>query len=212
MLHSCKMSIFLDSQPAACRTTLPYRKINWNGVLSSEHHDKVAFYDPSDLYARIHEKLDPFARRQDLAIRTSFPNEKGICGCGCQVALTGRRTRWATEDCMEWASSIHLIIVGDNQLIAFYLRAYYGDKCNWCDRTPNQIYNEDLAHLSYDDPQWNRSYLMVDHIFPVAKGGGGSWLINYQLLCHKCHVEKTNEDFGWNQAKKLLKNQLKLDL
>lgn len=52
------------------------------------------------------------------------------------------------------------------------------------------------------------SPLKVDHIFPVKLGGGGGWLSNYQLLCHKCHVEKTNEDFGWKQPKKITQTSL----
>lgn len=42
-------------------------------------------------------------------------------------------------------------------------------------------------------------HVKLDHIVPVKFGGGGCWLNNYQLLCHNCHVQKTNLDFGWKQ-------------
>lgn len=41
------------------------------------------------------------------------------------------------------------------------------------------------------------AWIKVDHVVPVKLGGGACWLSNYQLLCHDCHVGKTNTDFGW---------------
>ena len=43
--------------------------------------------------------------------------------------------------------------------------------------------------------------LELDHILTVSAGGGDD-ISNLQLLCHKCHCEKTkqeNETFGWSK-------------
>jgi hypothetical protein len=163
-------------------TPLAFKEIeirnNWN--------KRVVFFDPTDFYSRV--KLDNYKRFPPVSITQIFPKTKGICGCGCNEKLTHRRTRWATDECCNYAQAVWGIISGRPETIAFYLRRYYGDKCFRCDCTTD---------------------LKVDHIIPVKHGGGGGWLSNYQFLCHSCHVQKTNEDFGWKRNER---EQLKLSL
>lgn len=142
----------------------------------SDFQKKVIFYDPSIFYST--HIINHFERFPTVSITSIFPKNKGVCGCGCNAKLDGRRTRWATDDCMNFAQAVWAIISGQVQTISFYLRRYYGDKCFRCDCTTD---------------------LKVDHIIPVKHGGGGGWLSNYQFLCHSCHVKKTNEDFGWKR-------------
>ncbi|QNF35851.1 HNH endonuclease [Adhaeribacter swui] len=108
-----------------------------------------------------------------------FPNyQNGQCSCGCGAALLGRRKRWATDDCSQFALAVWAIIDGQVGKFEYFVAKYNGRKCAVCR---------------------SRRDLKVDHIVPVKHGGGGCWLSNYQLLCHSCHVQKTNKDFGWKQ-------------
>lgn len=46
----------------------------------------------------------------------------------------------------------------------------------------------------------------VDHIIPIAAGGQSLGLDNHQLICNKCHKEKTKSDFALiSQYKKSIK-------
>ncbi|RDC63951.1 HNH endonuclease [Adhaeribacter pallidiroseus] len=108
-----------------------------------------------------------------------FPDyQNGICSCGCGQALWGRRKRWASDDCTAFALAIWAIIDGQVGKFEYFVTKYNSKKCAVCG---------------------SRRHLKVDHIVPVKHGGGGCWLSNYQLLCHSCHVIKTNKDFGWKQ-------------
>jgi len=108
-----------------------------------------------------------------------FPDRKdGYCSCGCGAALVGRRRRWATNECTKFALGVWAIIDGQVGTFEYYVGKYNGKKCAGCR---------------------SRRQLKVDHIVPVKHGGGGCWLSNFQLLCHACHVIKTNKDFGWKQ-------------
>src|SRR5690606_24850996 len=100
------------------------------------------------------------------------------CACGCGVELTGRKTRWADASHGWMANKIFEIIYGRTEIIYGFICRYHGDECSRCglDGSTNS--------------------LQVDHIIPVKYHGGGGWLTNYQLLCEKCHREKTNTDFG----------------
>ena len=46
-------------------------------------------------------KVDPYKRVQNhLRMTDLFPIRKdGFCACGCGKKLTGRRTRWASQEC-----------------------------------------------------------------------------------------------------------------
>lgn len=184
-------------QPSRIRQPLQYKEIVWPG--KRKDYDKICFYDPTELYERVGNRIDPFKRTQSIGMETMFLNEPGLCACGCKQPLKGRRTRWATTRCSDNMNIIFMIIYGRTDTIYFYLKYYYGEFCACCNRTPNQISEEDFKDLpSWHHHNMNRA-LKVDHIIPVKHGGGGGWLSNYQLLCHRCHVNKTNEDFGWKK-------------
>ena len=53
------------------------------------------------------------------------------------------------------------------------LISLYGSCCSLCE-----------IKLTWDE-------LTVDHVLPISKGGPVSELSNLQLLCRKCHDEKT---------------------
>jgi 5-methylcytosine-specific restriction endonuclease McrA len=153
---------------------LPFKKLK----LKYEWQSRVIFFDPTPVYRRL--KINFYKRIQShLDFKDLFPDRKdGLCSCGCGTALTGRRRRWAADDCAKFALAVWAVIDGQAGSFEYYVAKYHGKKCARCR---------------------SRRDLRVDHIVPVKHGGGGCWLSNFQLLCHTCHVGKTNKDFGWKQ-------------
>ncbi len=153
---------------------LPFKKLK----LKYDWQSRVIFFDPRLIYTRL--SIDCYRRNQThLTFKDLFPDyQSGICSCGCGQALLGRRKRWVSDDCTEFALAIWAIIDGQVGKFEYFVTKYNGKKCAVCG---------------------SRRHLKVDHIVPVKHGGGGCWLSNYQLLCHSCHVTKTNKDFGWKK-------------
>ena len=143
---------------------------------------RVLFFDPKEIYGKVN--IQAHARRQvpeNIGMQLMFPKPaEKICACGCGEPLQGRRTRWASDECASFAVDVYRIIYGQLDVVKFYLKKYYGYRCK-CGRVRK---------------------LKVDHIIPIKHGGGGCWLSNYQFLCHDCHVQKTNADFGWKMEGK----------
>lgn len=163
---------------------LPAKEVN-----CKPHMKRVFEYDPINAPTLFTPR--PFSRQQWVSTYDLFPEVKGICACGCGVELSGRRKRWATEDCSNFAVAVRFIIAGAGSTIQSYLRKYYGWNCFQCGC-------EDKGHkMGYNG---SVSWIKVDHIIPVKLGGGACWLSNYQLLCHDCHVGKTNKDFNWKNT------------
>lgn len=174
------------------KSPLPYKKIEFR----QPYHERVMFFDPLDVFDIV--KINHYERKPSVSIKDLFPQIPGFCACGCTKPLSGRRNRWATDDCMNFATDVRFIIAGDIKIIGRYLRYYYGWNCSKCGC-------EDKGHdMGANGPV---SWIKIDHIIPVKHGGGGWWLSNYQLVCHDCHVIKTKEDFGWDNKNK---NQIKL--
>lgn len=164
----------LAKLPAPIATALPFKKLQ----VKFDWQSRVLFFDPAFIYARL--AINPYHRTQThLAFKEVFPDyQNGLCSCGCGIALMGRRKRWATNYCATFALAVWAIIDGQAGKFEYFVAKYNGQKCAVCR---------------------SRRSLKVDHIVPVKHGGGGCWLSNYQLLCHSCHVNKTNKDFGWKQ-------------
>ena len=149
-----------------------------------EYQLRVLFLDPKPIYDRI--KVDHFKRNQGVDFASMFPKNGNICGCGCGAELTGKRRRWATDDCKNFTYAVWAIINGYTETISSYLRLYHGvEACFECGITDK--YSEYKNGVCV-------SSIHKDHIVPVFKGGGGCWLSNYQYLCDICHKEKTKTD------------------
>ena len=97
----------------------------------------------------------------------------GTCACGCGVKLTGRRTRWASNECRTAAVRLAFVVHGDTGFIRRLLLRRDNGMCAVCGRKTRD---------------WE-----ADHIIPVAEGGGGCTLENFQTLCYDCHKRKTGE-------------------
>jgi len=149
----------------------------------STHQKRVLLFDPAPVYARI--EVNHYKRVQPLQMAKMFPQiEPGICACGCGEELTGRRSRWATDDCSNFVGVVYAIIAGNHDVIKRYVTLLYG---GWACCNCNGTWKD-----CPDD--WGNGYgdwIQKDHIIAVKKGGGGCWLNNYQPLCHICHTKKT---------------------
>lgn len=154
---------------------------------------RVVFYDPSEVYARLGDKLDPYKRHPGLSVEQCFPKIEGKCACGCDKVPAIRpgadRKKWASDDCYSFASNVISIINNYFQKPQWFTTLYYGKKCIQCEST---------------------NALELDHIIGVKQGGGGCWLSNYRWLCRTCHVDKTNQTFKKKQYKET--TQIKIEL
>lgn len=165
-----------------------WQKLPDKEIDCKEYQKRVLEYDPSNVPNLFTPR--PFQRHQPISILDLFPKVGNVCGCGCGVKLNGRKTRWATEDCQSYTGAVTMIIAGRSETIQHYLRRYYGWICAKCGC-------EDKGHEM--GKNGTVAWIKVDHIIPVKLGGGACWLSNYQLLCHDCHVGKTNKDFNWKK-------------
>ncbi len=161
---------------------LPFRP------LSSEiapYRRRVLLFDPTEVYNHI--ETVPFKKYQNgLVMATTFPEKKdGLCDCGCGKLITGRRRRWASDDCQNFAYLVYLVITGDWSTIDKLLEDYYGEKrCRMCGAENETIYDKDHS---------GDNFVKVDYIISVKEGGGGSWLNNYQFICNDCRAAKEEE-------------------
>lgn len=117
--------------------------------------------------------IDPYQRYQkDLRVRDLFPTRYDFtCACGCGVLLTGKKTRWAFEDCSDKAYITFAILKGNMDIIRDLIFSRDNGYCRSCG-----VYEK----------KWE-----ADHILPVQWGGGACGLDNFQTLCQDCHKKKT---------------------
>jgi hypothetical protein len=150
---------------------LPFRQI----AKVKPEEERVLFFDPARLYEK--HSVEIYSRSQKgLSFPLLFPQaQKGICACGCRKALTGRRRRWATDECTRFALSVWRIIDGQVDTVKYFVNLYHRGtrRCDGCNK--------------------GRMRFELDHKIPVHAGGGGCWLNNYQRLCKACHQKKTGK-------------------
>ena len=190
------MDNILIIQPEIYRMPLAPKEIHWRG--NTDIHSRVINFDPTGVYQRSFMKFNPMKRFQEIRMRDIFPPMDNLCSCGCGKPLTGKQRRWASPECMNFATQVYYIFKGDKNTIYFYLSLYYGQFCNSCHRSIKEIYNQDIKDLPDGHHLRDIDALYVDHILAIMSGGGGAWLGNYQLLCHKCHTKKTKTDLKTN--------------
>jgi len=116
--------------------------------------------------------INKFARTQTGFTLNDFaPTLDNKCGCGCNVELTGRKTRWASLECSKRAYIKFSLLKGNTSTIRTALYKIDNGFCRSCG-----VYDE----------KWQ-----ADHIVPVHLGGGGCEIDNFQTLCNSCHLEKS---------------------
>lgn len=164
---------------------------------------RILMTDPKPLYEAIYnrsEQMKPnsdarfshFKRHNSLDVHTIFPNQDDkSCACGCGQELSGRRRRYATDECNIYVRMVYGIIAGQAPIITKIMKDIFGMTCNKCGIDENQ------AHEKYCIPTASgivNCQIELDHIVPVHQGGGGCWLSNYQFLCKECHKQKSREE------------------
>ena len=167
----------LEMPPISCRQPLPVKELEY------EHTAvflRVLYFDPAPVYERMAQNprasVSPFKRINSIFMADMFPTvEPGVCACGCGGKCTGRRTRWATKECSQFALRVYWIICGvSDKGYSNFIYHYWGYGCTDC------------AETGIDT--------QIDHIIPVHAGGGLCWLSNLRPLCIPCHKEKTKAD------------------
>lgn len=187
------------------RSKLPKKKIQYNEWQLSKPDlikkiERVLFFDPSKIYKRLGDQINPYKRHAGISMLQMFPPVEGKCACGCNKKPKVYSNKLGEEKTMKWASFTCQAVAGDVLSIinnyfgkpAQYITLYAGRKCSEC------------GHDGYD--------LELDHIVGVKQGGGGCWLSNYRWLCHDCHVAKTNVTFGHKSKTAANKQQIKMEL
>lgn len=134
-------------------------------------------------------------------------NEEGKPLCRkCGGGLSGRRTSWCSDKCVQEA----LIICDPNFARNHVGRRDHGVCANCCKDTEHleslfikwrkrifALWGRDKAReweRRWQKKGWPglyRSWWEADHIVPVIEGGGGCGLDNYRTLCVPCHKKET---------------------
>ena len=154
------------------------------------------------------DMLPHLRRRRQMnaaTVRRLLNRKKGEC-TWCGGELTGRRTRWCSDDCVGEFNTrccptvaANLVWDRDKGLCqgcgrdivksqrVFYL-SVYGVERVWF-RDAEKQEPELASLLGYGRGRWGE----VDHIVAVKDGGGLCLLDNLQLLCGQCHAGRTAE-------------------
>lgn len=170
---------------------LPEKEIVFDAWYAAKHPDRlpmmkrVLFFDPTPLYERVKDKINPNKRHQGIQMEDIFPKQDvPVCACGCGKPTDHGANKdgsklwhrkWAHDNCQRFANDVLSIMNNYFGKPAYYVSLYWGEKCCQCPNT---------------------TMLELDHIVRVKHGGGACWLSNYRWLCKDCHNKKTNQDFG----------------
>lgn len=124
-------------------------------------------------------KINPHKRIQTYwYFNNCFPTrEDKKCACGCEIELTGRKTRWASKECSDLAYDFYAVRYGHSSHIRSAVFQRDQGACRTCG-------------LVCKESEWQ-----ADHIVEVHQGGGGCGLDNFQTLCVDCHKDKTKQRF-----------------
>lgn len=119
-------------------------------------------------------KINPHARYQSgLSMADVYPHrDDGLCACGCERPLSGRRRRWASDGCRDRALDRLLVLKGDSGWIRRLLWRTRERLCESCERF--------LVAMQFE----------AHHRVPVSEGGGGCTLDGYAMLCQPCHKDE----------------------
>lgn len=158
----------------------------------SESKRRVLLFDPTEIYHRA-PLINRYKRSNSIGMEHLFlQSDLSKCACGCGEALTGRRTRWASDVCKNFAVTVFLVLRGDSDVIRRLMLHYLPHECVKCK----------CGDYSISTINGDISGLHVEHIVSIKDGGGCCWLGNFQFMCHRCHAEKT-------RMEKLLRNKQK---
>lgn len=165
--------------------------------LLSEQYRRVITLDPTLYFERAYTLpyFSHYKRNNSVPSEIIFTQEnKSLCACGCNQKLEGRRRRWATDKCHQFSVTVLMILSGKKEFISdIIIELQGGYKCFICGDTTSELWKKySKKDKGYEKDSSLR--LELDHIIPVHKGGGCSWLGNYQLICNPCHKKKTKQD------------------
>jgi len=126
-----------------------------------------------------------------------YKDGKKVC-CWCGGSLTGRRTRWCSDKCVE-----DYQVRSNPSYARFAVEKRDLGVCAWCgldchaiekvsrSLSSRGILSRPSLFASMGLTGSRKSCWDADHIVPVECGGGECGLSNYQTLCWWCHAIKT---------------------
>lgn len=159
-----------------------------------KYHHRILELDPKIFYDRLEGKINFFERHNHIKSEWLFPKRTdNICACGCEQKLTGKRRRWATEECSNFSNKVHAVLSGDSQYIRRVLRDIYEEKCCVCGRSDNDFPSDYSGATGWKYSDYC-TRIHLEHTVPVHKGGGACWFGNFTFMCVECHKEKTKKD------------------
>ena len=163
----------------------------------------------------VHKFVEPCASaREQLATAGrergfSLSRLNGIPGrcVWCEIGLSGRRTRWCSEQCLQSAmdfcypqtpaakmrrlifdQSFACKICGtsfEEEIRCMILSKF--ERANRHYKTGDKPNLVSLHHIGFNTGDiWQ-----TDHITPIFKGGAGIDPSNLQVVCAECHLDKT---------------------
>lgn len=170
--------------------------------------EKLSLSDrvPPCEFARL--QLDKVGSKRYFNLSEIKQKEAGYCAW-CTKELPRARRRWCSEECLRSAmfhccpqdpgpKMFRLIFdqnfacAGCGESYEEEIRAKIQEKYFRLNRTNMMSHREKvtLHYLGYGTGnKWQ-----TDHVVPIHKGGKGIDPNNLQVLCVKCHIEKTKED------------------
>ncbi len=162
---------------------------------------------------RPQSEINPYLRTTPgYTMRDMFPTRTDkVCACGCGGELTGRRTRWASNQCPRDAMRLFDIRQGRPDVVRKALMQRDAGLCAGCStfcalvrqiRDVNPLSAEDSSGIWMSCPlrvpHGKPYYVTVElvpweahHLVPVSEGGGGCDLDGYVIMCRACHGKET---------------------
>lgn len=158
----------------------------------------------------------------------------------CEKPLAGRRRAYCSEECRVawlvprvWTVAVREVEKRDNGVCAAcgrdaveIVKTFLSIKARAWSNDPDvrkqaeaerraliaELNAQGFSLYSYTSvPMWGELY-QVDHITPVAEGGGGCGLSNLQTLCTSCHKAKTAEQASRKATRRKPQKSLDLDV
>ena len=126
-----------------------YKPLEFKEIEAPDYVKRILFFDPSELYSKL--TIDPLLRYNPIGFLDIFPDRNdGFCDCGCGKVLKKSKKKWATTDCLKFATGVWNVLTGQTPYIGWLLGYYMPNTCFKCGNFPCE----------------------ADHIIPVNKGGG----------------------------------------
>lgn len=155
----------------------------------NKRYHRILQTDPLPFYERLGDRINPYKRHNWITKEMLFPlRDDKICACGCEQPVTGRRSRWASQECVIFTNQVYLILYGKSDFIKILMNEVYDYRCCKCGRCSDDFPRKESKNCMWITP------IHLEHTLAVQNGGGGCWVSNFTFMCVDCHKIKTKQD------------------